>query len=163
MQNWILIYGNQYSFSKEYLKDHLATNTALYSTCNSKISNPLKSLQQQIQAKKATVFFLWNRNRARIRRKWNSYTQNQAAFLFQPPATICEQRIIIISAANAVSLFCFWKLYSHNDPVIKDFSVLSIKRIAHNRKCCCQRTEWWHDSEISDFVNGSKHFCEASG
>lgn len=43
-------------------------------------------------------------------------------------------RIIIMSAVNAVSLFCFWKLYSCNDLVTKDFSAVAIKRTAHNRK-----------------------------
>lgn len=56
MQNGILFYGNQSTFSRQYLKDHLATNTALNRICNPKVSTPLKSLQQKIQAEKLQYF-----------------------------------------------------------------------------------------------------------
>lgn len=109
----------------------------------------LRVYNSKSRKKKAMIFLLWNRKRGRIRRKCNSYPQNQAASLFWPPATRCEQRTITTSAANAVSLFCFWKLYSHNDPVTKDFPMQSIKRIAHNRKCCLPKN--WMVARFRDF------------
>lgn len=41
-----------------FIKSVLGTNTALYSICNTKMSNELRSLQQQIQAKQTYDIFL---------------------------------------------------------------------------------------------------------
>lgn len=84
-----------------------------------KISNPLKSLQQQIQAKK-------KKKKSSVLQYFSCETETEqgseknAIFTLKIKPPLCsshqlirrEQRITIISAANAVSLLCFWELQS---------------------------------------------------
>lgn len=105
-----------------FAKSVLGTNTALYSICNTKISN--KSLQE-LQAKQIYDIF-FSEGETDQGSEGNALVTLKIELCSCPSHQLLHMNREFIYF-SAVSLFHFRRPHNHNNPLAKDFSVVTLK------------------------------------